>query len=111
MPYRHIESNIQKRFLKQVIDRGFCWEWDGKIIPWDEETKRGGYGISTYRGLRTTAHRVSFMMFRGPIPDDTLVCHSCDNRLCVHPGHLFLGSRRDNTQDMLQKGRGRWQQK
>ena len=53
-----------------------------------------------------TAHRVSFRAYVGDIPDGMLVCHTCDNRKCFNPKHLFLGSMKDNSQDMMAKGRG-----
>lgn len=51
------------------------------------------------------AHRASWIAYRGEIPDNLWVLHRCDNRLCVNPEHLFLGTARDNTQDMIKKGR------
>lgn len=51
------------------------------------------------------AHRVSWMMLRGPIPEGMLVLHKCDNRKCVNPNHLFIGAQSDNVHDMLTKGR------
>lgn len=75
-----------------------CWLWKG--------TKRGnGYGCVGYNSKLLDAHRLSYEVYIGPIPDGMLVCHKCDNRLCVNPDHLFLGSYRDNYQDSKRKDR------
>lgn len=77
-----------------------CWIWSkGK----DDE----GYGVIKIEGKSKKAHRTAYELFVGPIPEKLLVCHSCDNPSCVNPAHLFLGTSKDNTQDMIQKGRDR----
>lgn len=78
-----------------------CWLWSGSKI-------NSGYGIwrfsnNTYRLV--LAHRFMWMSTYGEIPEGQLVLHKCDNKLCVNPSHLFLGSYSDNVQDCLQKGR------
>lgn len=76
-----------------------CWEWQaGKIY--------GGYGIKAWPGGEQLAHRVSWIVNNGEIPDGLWVLHSCDNPSCVNPKHLFLGTPKDNTNDMKAKGRG-----
>lgn len=72
-----------------------CWLWIGSISP-------TGYGQSTTGGH---AHRASWRIHRGEIPDELCVLHRCDVRPCVNPDHLFLGTRTDNSKDMVAKGR------
>lgn len=76
-----------------------CWMWLLSIGT-------HGYGQAYTTDKRvTTAHRVSFMAFKGPIPDGLLVQHSCDNKWCVNPDHLSLGTDKTNSDDKHRKGR------
>jgi hypothetical protein len=89
------------RFWHFVTKGADCWEWTGNRI-------KDGYGTIGDRDTvckRVYAHRLSWEIHFGPIPDGLFVCHHCDNRLCVRPDHLFLGTFTDNMQDMVQKGR------
>lgn len=79
-------------------DANGCWTWTGP---------RNGNGYGTFGPGR--AHRVAWELVNGPIPDGLCVLHRCDNPPCVRPDHLWVGTRSENTQDMLQKGRhGAW---
>lgn len=91
------------RFWSNVTIGDGCWEWTGALT-------RGGYGRfrgSRHQYARTDwfAHRYGWVQWFGEIPRGLLVCHKCDNRKCVRPSHLFLGTYKDNTQDMMAKGR------
>jgi hypothetical protein len=77
-----------------------CWIWDGNIFP---KTGYGNFGYLSGRSM--LAHRYSFMLHYGEIPKGMCVCHKCDNKLCVNPKHLFLGTQRDNINDKVLKNR------
>lgn len=91
---------IKDRLLRKIKinDVTDCWEWQGG-------KNNVGYGmIRDEHGMRTT-HRVSYEEHKGNIPKGMCVCHSCDNPKCVNPDHLWLGTKKDNWQDMINKGR------
>lgn len=76
-----------------------CWEWRGS------QYANNGYGQIRYKYQAVLVHRFSWSMLRGEIPEGLCVLHRCDNRPCVNPEHLFLGTYLDNARDMSQKGR------
>jgi HNH endonuclease len=93
-----ITEKHKKLFWKKVVKSDDCWEWTGYLDI-------GGYGRLNRGRKVISAHRYSWILENGPIPDDLCVLHKCDNRKCVNPSHLFLGTRVDNIMDMVAKGR------
>jgi hypothetical protein len=87
------------RFWKFVIKTENCWIWIGG-------TDENGRGIFTpYKRKATRAYRFSWELVKGPIPKGLNICHNCDNPICVNPEHLFIGTQKDNLDDMVDKGR------
>jgi hypothetical protein len=100
-----IEQKFMDRFMQRFQKSDGCWEWTGGM-------NKVGYGqFSLGWGKMHTASRVSYMIFKGEIPRGLHVCHTCDNRRCVRPDHLFLGTCLDNMTDKVRKcraGKNQW---
>lgn len=78
---------------------------------WQKALNNDGYGLIRNGAKIVSAHRLAYELANGPIPAGLLVRHTCDNRKCVNPDHLLVGTNQDNTRDMLERGRGHCQGK
>jgi hypothetical protein len=93
-----------KAFLHKLEKQGDCWIWTAS-------KRNKGYGAIAWkdhesgRMIQERAHRLSYLMYIGEIPDNLFVLHKCDNPACCNPDHLFLGTKADNNRDMVEKGR------
>jgi hypothetical protein len=85
-------------FWSKVTKTDDCWIWTSA-------KNASGYGVVNYRDRARLAHRVAYELIHGHQHKDACILHRCDNPPCVRPDHLFLGDRRDNSQDMIAKGR------
>lgn len=96
---------IAARFWRHVLiaeGADACWIWLGTRT-------RDGYGrVRTIDRVQDSTHRVSWILANGPVPDGLCVLHRCDHKPCVRPSHLFLGTKADNTHDMIEKGRAKF---
>jgi hypothetical protein len=95
-----MRTRLEKFMAKVKVADDGCWLWTGSR---DED----GYGRFRFHGPKRRAHRVSWELHRGEIPDGLIVCHRCDVPGCVNPSHLFVGSVTDNVRDRDAKGRQR----
>jgi len=88
-----------ERCIYKPLNKEECWLWLGTI-------RNGfGYGVFSLNGKNEPAHRVSYELYKGPIPDGMFVLHNCDNRVCMNPAHLRLGTQQANMKDKVTRGR------
>ena len=96
------DKTQKERFEEKINKTKNCWLWTGGKVT-------GGYGSFKIDGEKILAHRFSYLQYVGAIPDGMNVCHSCDVPACVNPDHLWIGTQQDNVDDMINKGRARYQ--
>jgi len=99
-PRENIEMDLADKLSERLVEvESGCWEFIGGRTG-------AGYGaISLSHTKQRSAHVLSYELTKGPIPYGLIVCHSCDNKICCNPAHLFLGTYQDNKDDEITKGR------
>lgn len=101
--HKNHKNNSPENFWKHVCisESNECWIWQGTFLV-------KGYGVCTVEGKQVRAHRRSYELSFGEIPEGLIICHKCDNPKCVNPNHLFAGTHVDNAHDRDAKGRGKF---
>lgn len=97
--FEHLEPGLESRFWSQVRLTDDCWFWAGAISS-------RGYGKFQWRDVQG-AHRVAYTLAIDPVPEGHYVMHKCDNRACVRPDHLVVGTAQENNLDRQAKGRSK----
>jgi Autographiviridae endonuclease len=105
MPKISVETDLKEKFSNSYKVVGECWIWQ-KCHNAPKGDKRG-YGLSSFEGKSILAHRLSWILHRGPIPEGMGVSHDCPdfNKSCVNPDHLWLGTRSENAKFAVRNGR------
>lgn len=95
--------SLAERFWKYVKKTSGCWLWTGHT------NIHGGHGQVTIKGkVQWPAHKAAYFIYHGSIPKGKKILHTCDNPICVRKEHLYPGTNEDNTRDMMERGRNRW---
>lgn len=84
------------QFHVKISENG-CWEWQGHKM-------NNGYGYISINQNKLLAHRISYKIFKGDVPDDKVLRHKCNNPICIYPEHLLIGDQRDNVHDAIRCG-------
>jgi hypothetical protein len=96
--------NTEADFWAKVFKSDGCWLWVGNIGS-------TGYGKFMYHRKHWSAHKLAYYFTCGPVAENVIHCHSCDNPSCCRPSHIFLGTQQDNMDDMVSKGRSLYGEK
>lgn len=100
IPDHLLHQHLKREVLKRIVHK------DNGCIEWTGHKCQGYGGYHGYRGNKSTAaHRLVYELFVGKIPEDKMVCHHCDNSLCVNLTHLYIGTHQENMNDMKERNR------
>jgi len=101
-----LDANFKPKHLHKRLERNIfhepmsgCWLWAGRF-------NKAGYGTINVDAKARPAHRILYELYKGKIPNGLIICHHCDMPACVNPDHLYAGTYKDNSEDMIRRGRG-----
>ena len=97
-------ERIRSRFEEKVIKSNGCWGWKGHLDKNGYPLLKSGSNGKEFR--ETRSNRISWLIYKGEIPKGKYILHLCDNSTCTNPDHMFLGTPKENSEDMVRKGRG-----